>query len=93
MENAKKLAEAAALCGQAYRHSWENRASKTPRHLRFGEDGELSYMRDGIVMTSNGHNGSYTRIVEFGGDNKDQHEVEIRIGCDIFSGDDKLTPI
>ena len=93
MEKAKDLADQISSTGNLYRIAWKSRLSKSPRHLRFGQNGTLGYMRDGVLTTSNGHTGTYRRLKEFAGPDHDQHEVEIRINCTMFDGETELTSI
>lgn len=76
-----------------YNHSWKNTRSKTPHHLRFGTNGRLQYMRDGIILTSNGFSGSYLRTREFAGENRDEHFVIIMIECKIFDEDQEIVAL
>jgi len=93
MALASMVAGMSAANGKTYRFAWKSRESKQPDQLRFGDDGHRSYMRDGILTTTNGLSGTYERIKEFAGPNRDEQEVEIRIACDVFDGDFKLEPV
>lgn len=90
MNIAKNLAEQASRFGKLYRFAWKSSSSKQPYQLRFGGEGQLSYMRDGIMTTTNGYLGTYRRLKEFSGASGDEHEVEIRIECSVFDGDTML---
>ena len=93
MELAQSVANMAASRGQTYRFAWKSKQSKQPDQLRFGAGGQRSYMRDGILTTTNGHSGTYRRLKEFAGQDGDEQEVEIRIACDVFDGQKKLEPV
>jgi hypothetical protein len=93
MLSTRLLAGMAGARGKRYEVQWVSAQSKTPHHLRFGADGKVAYMRDGILTTTNGHSGSYRRVKEFDGESRDQQAVEISIGCDVFDGETQLEPM
>jgi hypothetical protein len=83
MQTAHDLAAVSAGAATGFRHTWKSTRSKNPHHLRFNGGGELAYMRDGIITTTNGFSGTYDRVREFAGQNGDEQEVVIRIACEI----------
>ncbi len=93
IEMAKIIAGQFGPQRKTYRFSRKSKQSKQPDQLRFGDGGTRSYMRDGILTTTNGHTGTYRRLKEFAGPNRDEQEVEIHIACDVFDGDTKLAEL
>lgn len=85
--NARVLEERCAGQAKPVMYRWKSSLSKNPHHLRFGVDGQICYMRDGIITTSNGLSGVYDRILEFAGPDRDEHEVVLEISCPIYDGD------
>ncbi len=83
----------ASATGTKFHYTWKSSASKNPRHLRFGAErtGEIAYMRDGILTTTNQCSGTYNRIREFSGPNQDEHEVILNIKGPVFDGETELT--
>lgn len=84
----------ATATGKKFHYTWKSNASKNPRHLRFGAErkGEIAYMRDGILTTTNQGSGTYDRIREFSGPNRDEHEVVLHIQGPVFDGETELMP-
>lgn len=91
MNNLANLLAANQPDQKTFRHAW-NSPSKTPRHLTFNEGAEIQYMRDGILLLTDNNSGTYERVREFGGPDRQSHEVILKINARIFSDGQELTP-
>lgn len=76
-----------------FRYHWVSNQSKNPSHLTFNEGARISYMRDGILTLTDGVSGTYERVREWGGENRDSHEVVFCINARIFNGEAELSEI
>jgi len=57
--------------GKEFRHAWKSKLSKNPNHLRFNDGARIQYMRDGILTLTDGTSGTYDRIDEWSGEERD----------------------
>lgn len=71
---------------KTFRCAWSG-PSKTPRHLTFNKGAEIQYMRDGILLLTDNTRGTYERLREFDGADRQSHEVLLKINAQIFPMD------